>query len=234
MFFLGKAIRFVIATVFLLLLRANIKELGGYSADAMIVFYVTYQLVDTAAQVFYRGVYEFGGAIRNGSFDGTLTKPINALFNVMTGMPDINDAIFLVVATGVSIYLVASAQVTITITSFLLYLFLLGISFVIATGIHIFILCITLLTTDSNNMIFMYRDVSKLGQFPVTIYYELIRLGLFFAVPIGLMVTIPAQVLLNLQPTYSILFTTVFGISFFFASLKNWNWALKRYSSASS
>jgi len=234
MFFLGKTIRFVMATVFLLLIRNNVTEVGGYSADAMIVFYLTYQTIDTLAQVFYRGVYEFGNSIRTGSFDGILTKPINALFTVLTGIPDVNDAFFFVISTAVSIYLVATADLSITLSSSLWYLFLLGISFLIATGIHIFVLCITLLTTDSNNVMFTYRDVSRLGQFPITIYGELIRFSLFFIIPIGLMVTIPAQVLLNLELTYSILFTTLFGIAFFTASIQTWNWTLKKYSSASS
>lgn len=234
LFFLGKAVRFTIATIFLLLIRANVTEVGGYSANVLIVFYVTYQAIDVMAQVFYRGVYEFGDKIRTGNFDGILTKPVNALFNVLTGSPDINDAFFFVASTAVSIYLVATADLHITLASLLLYCFLLLNSFLIATAIHIFILCITLLTTDVDNVIFMYRDISKLGQFPVTIYFSWLRTALFFIVPIGLMVTIPTQVLVQLQPSYSIVFSSLFGVGFFLLSVKTWDWAVKKYSSASS
>ena len=234
LFFLGKTIRFTMATVFLLLLRENIAHIGGYSADMMIVFYITYQTIDTLAQVFYRGVYEFGNTIRTGTFDGVLTKPINALFNVMTGSPDINDVVFLVFSTGLSIYLLLTSNLNITSTSVFVYLFLLLNSFVITTAIHFFILCITMLTTDVDNVIFMYRDISKLAQFPVTLYGQPLRLALFFVVPVGLMVTVPAQVLLNVPPTVTVFATTLIGWSFLGLSFYAWNWSLKRYSSASS
>lgn len=234
MFLSGKIIRFAIMTTFLLLLKTNVTAIGGYAANQMLVFYVTYQLMDTLMQVAYRGVYEFGGMVRNGSFDGVLTKPINPLFRILVGKPDLNDALFLLPSSFISFYLLSTSGLTITTTSFLLYLSLLINSFIIGTGIHIFILSFTLLSNDVDNTIWLYRDISRLGQFPVTIYYELIRMALFFVVPVGLMITIPAQVLLQVPPTYNLALCWLVGLGFLFLSLRFWNWSVKKYSSASS
>ncbi|MDQ3008285.1 MAG: ABC transporter permease [bacterium] len=234
LFFLGKSYRFAMMIVFLLLLRDNINGIGNYTADQMIVFFITYQIVDVVMQVFFRGVYEFGGLVRSGMFDGYLTRPINPLFSVLTGTPDFNDAVFLVPTTLVSIYLIAQADLSITLAGVIWYLLLLLNSFVVGTALHIMIISFTLLTTDVDNVVWMYRDLSRIGQFPISIHFEVIKFILFFMVPIGFMFTVPAQVLLGAPLSHSIVLTVTFTVGFFWLSLQFWKWSLKRYSSASS
>lgn len=233
-FFLGKAIRFMIMLMFLLLLRQNVQDIGGYNSAEILVFFVTYQFIDTLAQTLYRGVYTFGNDVRSGKFDGTLTRPLNVLFSVLTGQPDINDALFLIPSAAVSVYLLAGAGLDITSWSVLLYVALLINSMVLATALHILIVSITVVTTDIDNVVWMYRDVTRLGQFPVTMYFELIRLALFFFIPVGMMFTIPSQVLFNSVPSYSLVLVTGFTVIFFWISMRIWNAAVKTYSSASS
>lgn len=234
LFFTGKTIRFVMMIVFLLVLRQNVTDIGGYSSAQILVFFVTYGFIDTAVQVSYRGIYTIGNDVRNGKFDGILVRPITPLFTVLTGKPDINDFVFLFPMGAISIYLLATSGLTITAWSAFLYVLLLINSFVLATALHIIIASITLMTTDVDNLIWMYRDITRMGQFPITIYFELVRLALFFIIPVGMMFTIPAQVLLNTPPSYSLLLVTGFTVVFFWVSLKIWNAALKTYSSASS
>lgn len=232
LFFTGKTVRFAMMIGFLLILKNNVPSVAGYTSSQMLVFYVTYQLIDTVLQIVYRGVYEFGTTVRDGSFDGVLIQPINALFKILTGKPDINDVIFIVPSMAISFYLLATSGLHITFDSTLLYLVLLINSFLIGTAIHIFIVSFTLLTTDVDNIIFMYRDVSRLGQFPVTLYFQFVKFALFFIIPIGIMVTIPAQLLLNTPPTYSIPLSFVIGLGFLWLSLRYWNHAMQSYTSA--
>lgn len=233
-FMLGKLFRFSFMMMFLVLLKNNVSEVGGYSTAQMLVFYVTYQIIDTILQTLYRGVYEFGATVRNGQFDAVLSKPINPLFRILTGTPDINDAIFLIPTILLGFYLIFSNGIVITVPAFILYLALLINGFLIGTALHIFIVSFTLLTTDIDNIIWMYRDLSRLGQFPVNLYFEFFRLLLFFVVPIGIMITIPAQALLSVPLSYSLFVSFAVGIGFFLLSLWTWNRAEKSYSSASS
>lgn len=219
---------------FLWLLKQNVTTVAGYTAAQMLVFYVTYQFLDTLLQVFFRGAYTFGSKVRDGSLDGILIRPLNPLFRILTGEPDLNDAIFLLPATVLSFYLLFTSGLSLSWGSFILYIVLLLNSFVIGTALHIMIISLTLLTTDVDNLMWLYRDFSRLGQFPVTIYFELLRLALFFLVPIGFMITIPAQILIQTPPTYSLIIATLVGLGSLLFSLKTWNWALKKYSSASS
>ena len=104
----------------------------------------------------------------------------------------------------------------------------------IATAFHILVAATAIFTTEVDGIIWLYRDLSGLARFPVSMYIEPLKLALFFLVPVGMMVTIPAEVLINVQPTYSIAVALAIGTGFFAFSLYFWKFALRHYSSASS
>lgn len=234
LFFTGKAIRLAFMLLFLWILKSTVKTIGGYSSDQMVVFFLVYQFVDTFAQILYRGVYVFSNLVRRGEFDFMLLLPINPLFRALTGKPDINDAIFLIPSTALSIWIISQLSLQITPTSAILFAFLLLNSLLIATALHILVLVVGILTTEVDGVIWFYRDVSRMAQFPVSVYMEPLKSFLYFVVPVGIMMTIPAEVLLGKSSTWVIFFSTLFGISFFYLTLKLWQWSLTQYQSASS
>lgn len=234
LFMSGKIIRLFMSLLFLFLIKENITTFAGYTVDEMIVFFLTYQFIDLVTQIFYRGVYLFSNQVKSGDLDFLLAKPINPLFRALTGKPDINDAIFLIPSVGISLYILSTLDIAITAQSAFMYGILLINSFVIATALHILVLVVGILTTEVDGIIWIYRDLNSLGRFPVSIYIEPLRFALFFLVPIGMMITIPTEVLLGLTPTYTIMTATTIGAGSFIVSLKLWSWSLKKYASASS
>lgn len=234
LFFLGKAIRFGMTLMVLLLINRSIETFAGYSADEMLVFFLTYQFIDTIAQVFFRGTYLIGNEIRTGEFDFTLTKPINPLFQALTGKPDFNDAVFIIPSTAISIWIATGLDLNISPISFFWYLIMLLNGFLIAMGLHILIMAIGIITTEIDGAVWIYRDLMQLGRFPVNIYLAPLKFALFFLIPIGMMITIPSEFLLQVNPTFSALTAILFGIGFLIFSLKIWDFSLKKYSSASS
>lgn len=234
LFFLGKSIRLVMTLVVLLLIKQNITTFAGYTADQMIVFFLVYQFIESISQALFRGVYTFGRQVRNGEFDFDLLKPINPLFRALLGTPDINDVLFLLPSTAISIYILSTLDLNITLTSVLGFLVLMINSLVIAAALFIIVLSIAIFTTDIDGVIWMYRDLARLGQFPVSAYLELMRFALFFLVPIGMMITVPAELLLNIELSYSLVIVVAVAAAFLGFSLWLWNTALRNYTSASS
>lgn len=234
LFFTGKCLRLCMSLILLWLLKERNVSLAGYSSDQVIVFFLTYQIVDLVSQIFYRGVYTFGQKIRSGEFDFLLAKPVSPLFRALTGNPDLDDAAFAVPTLAIALYLFIQLDLHFTWHGTVLYLVLLGNSFLIATALHILVLVIGILSTEVDNAIWIYRDVMRLGQFPITMYAQPLRFALFWFIPAGLMITIPAQVITQVPVTYSVVTVTTFGLIFFMMSLRIWKWALTQYSSASS
>jgi ABC-2 type transport system permease protein len=232
LFFIGKAIRFGMALFFLILLHNNIQKFAGYTTDQVMIFFLTYQAIDTLSQVFFRGVYLFSWQVRSGELDFYLSKPINPLFRILTGKPDIIDAVFFLPTTVVSIWLAMQLHIHVTLTSALVYALLMINGFLISTAFHILVICLGIVTTEVDNVVMLYRDTMALARFPVDVYAEPLRGILFFLLPIGLMVTVPAQFLLNLTPSSSLVLTLLIGGGFFFLSLWIWKISLKKYTSA--
>ncbi len=233
-FFSGKAIRLGISLAFLLLLRSSISQFSDYTSDQILIFFLTYHFIDLVTQTLYRGVYTFSYKIRSGEFDFDLAKPINPLFQALVGKPDANDALFFIPSLLVALAIGLQLDITITTVSLLWYLVLFCNGLLLATSLNIVVLTIGVLTTEVDGIIWMYRDISKLGQFPVSIYMEPVRLVLFFVVPIGTMISVPAEALLGVPSTTGYTLALALGAGSLIVSTSLWKWALKRYASASS
>lgn len=234
LFFSGKAIRFAMMLLFLMLLRTQLKTIGAYTTDHLVVFYLTYYFVDLFGQMFYRGVYQFGQKVRTGEFDFYLLKPISPLFQSLAGKPDINDALFFIPSSLLSFFITTQLNIAISVSGILWFIMLFLNSLLIVTGLHMLVLAIAIRTVDVDGVIWLYRDISKLSQFPVSIYFEPLKTILFFVIPVGFMVTIPAEVLIGNEPTYSLAVTFTVGMLFLLGSYTAWKQSLKYYTSASS
>ncbi len=232
LFFLGKSVRLFLAVIFLLMIKNTITQFSGYSVDQIVIFFLTYNLIDTMTQTIFRGVYMFANQVRRGEFDFTLTKPVNALFISLFGTPDINDTVFLVPTLAVTSWLVMGLDLVFEPTQVLWYLILFGNGILIGAAFHILALVVGLVTSEVDGVMWLYRDLSRLAQFPVTIYLAPIRWALFFLLPFGMMVTIPAQALLGIPLSYSATLAIAIGLGLLGLSLMAWKYALRVYSSA--
>jgi ABC-2 type transport system permease protein len=116
----------------------------------------------------------------------------------------------------------------------ILYILLIFNAFVIATAFHIAVLAIGILTTEVDNTIMLYRDITRVGMMPIDIYHEPLRSFLTFVIPVGIMMSFPVKVLLGLLSWWGVVSSLILGAIFLGLSLKFWGYALNQYSSASS
>ncbi len=233
LFFIAKLLRFFLFIVFLVLIEQNVKTIAGYSLWQMILFYATFNLIDTIPQALFREVYRFRQYIVEGNFDYILTRPISPLFRSLLGGSDILDAPIVIL----SLFLVILSVINIgniTTPEILLFSVLTINGLAIALAFHIFTLCMGILTTSVDHTIMVYRDLTQLGRFPVDIYLQPIRGILTFVVPIGIMMTFPPLALMNLLKPELIIISFIFSFGFLFASLKFWQYSITKYQSASS
>jgi ABC-2 type transport system permease protein len=114
------------------------------------------------------------------------------------------------------------------------YVLLVLNALLIATAFHIAVLSLGIITLEVDHMIMVYRDLASMGRFPVDIYREPIKSILTFVVPVGIMVTVPAKAMAGLIGPLGVALAVAFGLFVFFLSLKLWDHALKKYTSASS
>ncbi|MDP3955015.1 MAG: ABC-2 family transporter protein [bacterium] len=233
-YIVGKLIRFLFFLLLLILLVDKTKTLVGYDLNQVIFFFLTFNLIDILIQLLLRGVYHFRPLIVSGDFDLILTKPIHPLFRSLASHADIMDLITLVPLLGYMVYFLISGQIQFTFLGLILYLLLIACSFIIGMALHIMILAIGVLTTEVDHLIWIYRDMTGMGRFPIDIYREWLRNFLIFVVPVGVIMTFPAKALMGLLSVPMILFSIFLAFILLFLSFGLWNFALKKYTSASS
>lgn len=232
-FILGKLLRFVFFLLFILILVSRTNLIVGYSFWQVIFFYVTFNLIDSLPQFFLREVYRFRYYVVSGSFDYILTKPFSSLFRSLFGGCDVLDLSILIPST-LLIFFIGSKIEQISPMGIVFYILLIFNAFLIALAFHIFVLAVGVLTTEVDNTIMLYRDLTQMGRFPIDIYKEPLRGILTFVIPIGIMITFPAKALMGLLSIQGIIISFFIGGLMFFISIKFWRFSLKRYSSASS
>lgn len=231
--FSGKILRFFFFLFFLLLLAGQTKVIAGYNIWQVVFFFLTFNLVDLTTQLFFREVYRFRALVVSGNFDLVLVKPVNPLFRVLAGGADILDLFTLFPLLFFLIY-AAIKMGGITLVGLGLYLLLYINAILIAIALHTVVASIGVLTTEVDNTIMLYRDLSNMARIPIDIYRQPIQAFLTFVIPVGIMITYPAKALMNLLSFQFILISLFAGVVFFWASLRFWHFSLRHYSSASS
>ena len=232
-FILGKILRFAFFLLFLLLLISKTKVIVGYEIWQVILFFATFNLIDTVVQFFLREVYRFRSYVVSGDFDYFLIKPISPLFRSLFGGSDVLDISMLLISVGfviMSIFKIGD----ISLSGVLVYLLLILNAFLIALTFHIFILVVGILTTEVDNTLWLYRDITQMGRLPIDIYKEPIRGILTFILPVGIMMTFPPKSLMGLLSIQSVMIALVVSTVLLYVSLKCWKFAISRYASASS
>lgn len=230
LFMIGKLVRFGMFFLFVFYLVSNTKLLAGYTLAQTIVFYMTYNIIDTISQLLFREVYRFRQLVISGELDTILVKPYHPFLKILIGGVDVLDIIIAIVYIAIAIFFISQLP-TFTFFHIFLYIALIINALIIATSFHIAVLALGILTTEVDHTILIYRDMTRLGTFPIDIYQQPIRFLFTFVIPIGIMVSIPVKSLLNMLtfPLYAASFG--FGIVSLVIALRFWDYALKKYQS---
>lgn len=232
-FLIGKLLRFFMLLYFLYVLISATKTLAGFNIYEIIFFYATFNLIDVIPQMFLRETYRFRYYVVSGFLDYILTKPVSPLFRSMFGGSDVLDIPMFLLSVGFLIYS-GSHLAAITPEGILLYLVLVINALVIAFSIHIFILGMAIITSDVDNSVMLYRDITRMGQIPVDVYKAPISFLVTFVLPVGMMMSFPVKALLGLLSWQFIIIAFCFSAVFLLGSLKFWQFSLRQYQSASS
>ena len=118
--------------------------------------------------------------------------------------------------------------------SVFLYILLIINSLLMSTAFHILVVSMAIITLEIDHTVMIFRDLSRLGTVPIDVFKQPLRGFITYVVPIGIMLSFPAKAFLGLLDWNSVIASFVFGITSIFMTLRFWNFAIKKYTSASS
>lgn len=228
---LGKTVRFLFFFFLVIFIFQRVKIIKGYTINQAIIFYLTFNLIDTISQVFFREVYRFRYSVASGNFNLILVKPHHPFLRILIGGVDYLDIIMLIPYIVLTIYYIFLSSALHHLSSILLYVLLLINGLIIAAAFHIAVLAFGVITTETDNTIMIYRDLTNLGRFPLDIYQNPLRDIFTFIIPIGVMISFPAQALFNLLSGAKIIYAFILSVILFLLSLRFWQYGLRKYQS---
>lgn len=232
-FLTGKLMRFFLMFYLIYILASKTGALAGYTTWQIIFFYATFNLIDNIPNLLFREVYRFRTYVVKGHLDYILTKPQSALFRSLFGGSDVLDLPMVILSFGLLFYS-AKHLGTLEFGNILLYVLLLLNGLLIAFVFHVFVLCVGILSSEVDNTVMLYRDVTRMGQIPVDVYRMPVSFLITFIIPVGLMMSFPVKALIGILPITLILYSVIFALVLLLISLKFWDFSLKKYQSASS
>src|SRR6266436_8704168 len=103
-YLLGKLVRISFFLFFLFSIFKHTDALVGYTLPEVALFFLTFNIIDILAQLFFRGIYGIRSLIREGDFDYFLIQPTNVLFRVAFHTVDFLDVVTILPVMAVTFY----------------------------------------------------------------------------------------------------------------------------------
>ena len=233
-FLLGKLIRLLFFFAFIAAIFQHTETLAGYTLVETALFFLTFNIVDMTAQIFFRGIYGARRTISDGDFDFYLIQPCSPLFRMAGSMVDFLDIITLIPVLILMGIVFAHLPSGISPLRYGAYFLLTANGIGIALAMHIFVAGLAVRTQELENAIWIYRDVMFMGKFPVDIYSQSARWALTWVIPIAVMVSFPAKALLGLLSLHWALYAL--ALCLVSLAFSGWFWlnSIQCYSSSSS
>jgi ABC-2 type transport system permease protein len=233
-FLLGKLMRFLFFFAFVAAIFQHTQSLGGYTLAETALFFLTFNIVDITAQIFFRGIYGARRAVSDGDFDFYLIQPCSPLFRLAFTTVDFLDVATMIPVGIMTILVFSRLPAGINLAHYGLYFLMILNGLGIALAIHVFVAGLAVRTQELENTIWIYRDLMFMGKFPSDIYGPLARAALTSIVPIAVMCSFPAKALLGKLSLSWILYALALNLAGLAASRFHWLDSVRRYTSSSS
>ncbi len=184
--------------------------------------------------LFSMGLWNISSLITSGDLDIYLTKPVSTLFLVSCKQFIVRGVYRLIIKLGILVWVLYTFHMSLSLKESLIAISLLLCSVIINYAFTLIPNTFSFWLTKITNVNEVMGEIADFGRFPLSIWPKAARVIFLTILPVGFMAYVPVAAFLGRWPWYAVLYTFIFTALLFFVSVKFWNYAIKRYSSASS
>src|SRR3989344_1068680 len=217
------------------LILGHVDSIGGWSKNEVLLLTATNTLFSSLLWFFvFPSLNEFSELIRKGNLDFSLTKPVNSRFLISIHRFDFNPFVRIVFIILFIANIAGSLSQNIGLGQIAIYWLMLCLGMIIFYNLFYSITVLNIWFVSIFNLEYFFSSVMETGRYPLNIYKNVFGIIFSFFIPIGFIATFPVQALLGRLSFVNVLFAIFLVIISSILSQYFWNFALKRYSSASS
>ena len=237
-----RAFWFTVQIIMFDLIYRSVTQINDWTREEYFGFMATGMLVNAIVETFFMpNCARFSELIRTGDLDFVLLKPIDPQFLVSLEKMELAMTSQIAFAVGLLVYSLRSANHPISISEVSMYLVLIVAAVTFFYSLMIGLAALSVFFGRNQGLLDFWFYVTIFARYPSSIYSgsptaEVFRFLFSYVLPILLVITVPARVLLGkaLEPNWLSLLTIVSAAMTFVVSRMIFQWSLRHYRSASS
>ena len=237
----AQILHYSIELLLLWVLVMRFQNLGGWTADEIVLLYSLQLLTYALAGTFFFGCCNYlGDRIQSGQFDEALTLPIPPLLYEVLNNFTTDYIRHFVLALGCFIFAVVRLNISFNfLKAVMLIVNILGGTLICAAAQLIFSTPNLWMVRGTGIVDFFYYESIPFIRYPITIFPLFMQVILTYILPYAFINFFPAQYFLGktdfsiFSPMFQYL-TPLVGVVAFSISIWFWNWGLKKYQSTGS
>lgn len=234
LFYSMLSLAFSLATLQLIFYR--VEALNGWSREEIFLLVGVYYIIQGLINlVISSSLSSFMGSVGSGSFDFTLLKPVDAQFLSATAKVQMWRVVDIIMGIVIIFYVLMQFKIQITFIQMVEFVFLLILGVTILSSLYMIIATSAFWFIGVAALLAIFPQCFEwAGRWPVKVYPNWLRYILTFIIPVGLAITIPAEILLGKLDPKMIFLSIVLTITFLGIARIIWKLGLRKYSGASS
>ena len=224
------------------LIYRQVPRINDWSRAEYFGFMATGMLVNAIVETFFMpNCARFSELIRTGDLDFALLKPIDTQFLVSLEKLELSMVSQMLFALGLLVYSVRQAEQPVSLTAVVMYVLLIAAAVTFFYSLMIGLAATSIFFGRNQGLLDFWFYVTIFARYPGSIYSgsptgEVFRFVFSYVLPILLVITVPARVLLGKALDFGWLpgVTLLAGVASFVVSRMVFHWSLRHYRSASS
>ena len=233
---------FVVQILLFDLIYRQVPRINDWSRPEYFGFMATGMLVNAIVEAFFMpNCARFSDLIRTGDLDFALLKPIDTQFLVSLEKLELAMVSQMLFAIGLLVYSIIEVGRPIQPLAVVQYLLLIAAAVTFFYSLMIGLASTSIFFGRNQGLLDFWFYVTIFARYPSSIYSgspsgEVLRFVFSYVLPILLVITVPARVLLGmtLAPSWLSGLTLMAGVVSFVVSRMVFHWSLRHYRSASS
>jgi ABC-2 type transport system permease protein len=221
-------------TLILLVVYRNTNDIAGWGRGDAFILAATVFVMSAISSAFFFSLTEIPTQVRQGTLDFVVTKPVDSQFWISArrfNFDQIGSLFAGITMIAVGVHLGPGGA---SLLQWFAYIVLLLSAVAIFYSFNLAMMTTGIWLVRVDNLFILGETVTQVARFPLDIYPLGVQRFLTFAVPLGLLSTIPARQIVRGFDGNMLLWGVFWAALALFLSRRFWRYAMKHYSSASS
>ncbi|MCL2058232.1 MAG: ABC transporter permease [Oscillospiraceae bacterium] len=227
---------FVVQLITFAVIYGQVDSIGDWGRGQMLIFIGTFSMLNGLNMVIYFfGLVSVPGKIREGALDLYITKPGNTLLRLTFEDVNLGSAPLLLLSGGIIAWGAAVEGVRLTLPLLLAYSGMVILMTLLYYDMEVIIRTIPFFVISATSIERLEGDLLMMNfKIPGVVYKGFFKILFYFALPYGVMATVPTQLLTNTLTAPGLAHALCIVAAFTVFALWFWRLGLKHYKSASS